>query len=297
MSRSKTVLIVLLVAGVAVILGDPALRSHSCAATIGVVTSADDLGGAGPDASPAPESSTTGSLYQNATTWFNDTGAKAAASIDGSLAVSAYTGGNDHNYFVATSSWLGTFTNSGTEDRAYSFEFHVANGTISLADTVNHFGDVSAGSYRIEILLNGATIWNSSTTVIGQIGLSDTGSDYSDARFITDGVDLGGTASTWESSSFLAFGASYSFPEYSGSVSLGSYGPGSMFTLEYILSIGVQGGEASSNYACLGDPSNLGASPGMSGAMTSTAPEPSTMVLVGTGLVGLATYGRKRMRK
>ena len=199
-----------------------------------------------------------------------------------------------------------------------SFSFHIIPGQL---DARQFYGpaasDMPAGEsvvsgYEIDIRLDGSSIWGSG----GEVSVSDAGTASS-----FTGTSIGGSLTVDPAGTWINYG----WPDFFGSVLLGSFAPGATFLLEYDLRTysyantsatacagGGDGGDPTkpelpdgehensgngcgAGIAQSGDPFDLGQ--GSSGSVSGVVPTPTTAAIFGLGLFGLGAVRRMRGRR
>jgi len=194
--------------------------------------------------------------------------------------------------------------NTGFAQR-FSFRFLVDSGFITTtANNALQDGEYLNANYDMNILVNGKKIWNTS---------ADLYLDKNGYVLTKSGTDLNAGA---------VAGATYSWADYAGRLSLGTFKNNESFTLEYYLtatvtnnfsgydnlscdenSIPLPGTNANcsqsfngQSYARIGDPNGFEHSPINSDTVVTApnVPEPMGLALIGIGLIGLGLQRRSR---
>lgn len=185
---------------------------------------------------------------------------------------------------------LSTFTATGG---AVDLSFHIAPGELTLY----HPNALLAGEdliavYILDILFNNNSIWSSVAMVA---------EDANGVTFLEDGTSLAGNFST---------PTSYGWGDYNNTLSLGSFNPGDLFTIEYNLTTfagsSQLAADCASLNACNGAISQVGNPFAVGGAINTLAingatpvptpdpvPEPEAWLLLS---IGLATGLRYALR-
>ncbi len=203
--------------------------------------------------------------------------ANAFAADSGRLATGAYLLAEDDVSsmdFHATTSWSNTFTNTTGGNANFDFDFNFSGGRLDID------GNGGMAMFSLDILLNGSSIWNRTASLSGNASL---GTDV----FDSGGLDhiLGGTGN-YVTASFSAF---------SDSLDLGDFANGDSFELTYVIESWAKTDENFSYVSAnVGDPFSGGFSGAVSTSSSAPVPEPTTMALLGMGIVGL---GARRLRK
>ncbi len=216
-------------------------------------------------------------------------GASALGDEDGYIAASAqFMDSMGYDYSASAHvDWTETFYAATTG--SYSWDFTITGGELSLEDYAGlGLSDGLTSAYAMGITINGTEQFASAATLTGGTWESD---------YIETGTDIGGNYFGGGSSHF-----GYQYDPYSGTIDLGTFAAGEAIVVSYNLDVSVGGPayETGAN-AFIGDPGNLSGG-AFSGSLTgggqtppAPVPEPSTILLMGLGLLGLV--GIKKARK
>ncbi len=210
-----------------------------------------------------------------------------------------------------------TFTNTSGIAQNYFFDFTINRGSLSAYDYAGLNGDFIQAGNDVAITLNGTAIFTSTANLRN---------DDSGANLVTTGTVLGSYSSGSES---------YFWGPYTDTLDLGVFGAGETFTLEYDILTFADGdivnrvcdndgyggyGEVGNGYGevigddgyglCdmsyarsqFGDPNNINSIPAFTGVTftgvpTTSVPEPGTLFLMGSGVLGLAFARRRKQRQ
>lgn len=214
----------------------------------------------------------------------------AYAGANGDLDGTFYMSADGYGVFDAGAGFLQSYTvtNDDGFDQFFDFTFNIENGSIdsSCGDDGYGYGDgygtgaacgdgdEGAADYSAEIRLNGATIWESSASLV----TSDGGSVFS-----SSGVALG---------TYFADDSFYYWSEQTFTIDLGLIAAGESFDLDYEVRVGANGSNGGGR-AQFGDPSGFGATGSPFGS-TPTVPEPGTLALLAPALLGLRLWRNGR---
>lgn len=189
----------------------------------------------------------------------------------------------------AMASWEETYLidTAGT----YNFDFSITGGELSITDYSNGIISPEA-KYYIYINLDGKSIWYSGAKLTGN-SLGHTYSKY--------GTDIGSTFF----GNAQEFG--YVYDVYNGSINLGNYDIGESFTLDYYMNVNASSKNIAGDVGAMAfitDPNGISGpdSPGFKGLVTvdsetAPIPEPATMLLLGSGLIGMTGVLKKKRNK
>lgn len=205
-----------------------------------------------------------------------------------------------------------TIVNTTGVAQNYSFGFTVIPGEITATlNTAAALGEFARAEYSIDILVNGASIWDSSAYVLATGGGSVTTSFADTGTYSLGGINSPGPATV-----------TYSWNTFSDTLTLGTLASGASLDLEYlltaraygnvapggtcdgggspsdgVLAVAIIGQGGCGSTARSGDPLTVGA-PGNSITITSDAavPAPAGLALLGLGLLGLVGVRRGRVR-
>ena len=219
------------------------------------------------------------------------------AAYDASGQQEALSNVDPDGWATSTVNWTETYTASTPGN--YSWDFHILDGTLGL-DADGPEADLYA-SYKITIKVDGVNAFYSAAAVHGY---QDSGSwtyEYTpEENALTYQVNDQGDDDC------LALTIKYD--DYDGLIDLGYMSPGDTREISYIMELSASDpGELDGDgdgyfnrhaWANFGDPQNISAgSLTNNGSGNNPVPEPSTILLMGIGLLGLVGYSRKRSKK
>ena len=224
-------------------------------------------------------------------------------------------------------SYKETINNTTGSAQAYNFDFEVIPGELSLSGTPTDSGEFLMAEYTIDILVNGASIWNS----FANVEKTDASSS---ATFTFGGTPLNDTSVPGPNVLDSAGFSSYIWGTYADSIALGVLGNGDSLDFEYILTShaagnvdpsncfsgdfkfnfdGVMGGAdgqegdgffggemmgSCGSVARSGDPFHFGGTgpntSNITSSPTAQVSEPGSLALLGLGLVGVLANRRRK---
>lgn len=226
-----------------------------------------------------------GSYFGGEVIFSSEGEASSSASDSGILFGSAFVDGDsnetDSMEFHASSSWSDTVTNSSGGTLNYDFDFLFDGGVLALG------GQGGTAMFTLDILLDSASIWSRAATLTGNPdgGIAD--------LLANGGLDDGGMAHTL----FFDQNDDYiqaTFDPFGGNLGLGAFGDGDSFDLTYNLEVWATSSDSGFVSASAGDPFGVGFMGTLNTGSSAPVPEPTTMALLGMGLLGMGT---RRLRK
>ena len=202
------------------------------------------------------------------------------------------SGGSYSSY----TSLSGSIMNLSGNTQKYFFDFSIPELTLTKATDNRHF--VQGGdTLGISILLNNSPIWD---WFLFFNFVGGAGWDPTYTTFTEGGEDLNGVINNYTDVGDGGF--YYAIPSFNKTLDLGIYQNGESFSLVYSIVAGGYGWVGIAPGAASGLPfGGLDYSEGsvvfMGEVRIEPIPEPTTMLLLGSGLIGLAAYGRKKFFK
>lgn len=215
----------------------------------------------------------------------------AQASADSSGALQAETFGIPLNFSTsrASASFAETLQNYDVVERDYFFDFHLT-GLLWISEPGDFLME-STRSFTADLLVDGITLWTSGAVLVGDSWMDPVlYKVFNLSHLESTGEDLGGTFTLTEPINGN-YSAAYQFDYYSGLVSLGSLLPGGAADFEFMITTSYKQGDHGAGYAF------LFADLGRINSQYSEVPEPATLFLFGTGVIGLVSSRGKRQKK